>query len=82
MKRITVPKQAEQSTATEKTDQKFPGTNRNPVKFPENYEEGELYTTVTRGNRYEELYTSREANEAVQDGKPIPIGTVVISQNL
>lgn len=47
------------------------------VQFPENYEEGELYTTVTRGSTFEELYTSREAIEAVQNGEPVPSGTVV-----
>lgn len=47
------------------------------VEFPENYADGVLYTIVTRGNTYEELYTSREAIEAVQNGEPIPNGTVI-----
>jgi len=47
------------------------------IQFPENYEEGVLYTTVTRGNAFEELYTSREAIEAVQNGEPVPSGTVM-----
>jgi hypothetical protein len=47
------------------------------VQFPEDYKEGVLYTTVTRGNAYEELFTSRETIEAVQNGEPIPSGTVI-----
>jgi Cytochrome P460 len=47
------------------------------IQFPEDYREGILYTTVTRGNAYEELFTSREAIEAVQNGEPIPNGTVI-----
>ncbi|WP_187445049.1 cytochrome P460 family protein [Rossellomorea vietnamensis] len=47
------------------------------IQFPEDYKEGVLYTTVTRGNAYEELFTSREAIEAVQNGEPIPSGTVI-----
>lgn len=35
------------------------------------------YTTVNRGNVREELYTSQEAIEAVQNGQPIPDGTVI-----
>jgi nitrate reductase cytochrome c-type subunit len=52
-------------------------TEPEPVEFPENYEDGVLYTTVTRGSTFEELYTSREAIEAVQNGQPIPSGTVI-----
>ena len=51
--------------------------NSEVVKLPENYNEGVLYTTVTRGNVKEHLYTSRETIEAVQNGKPIPSGTVI-----
>jgi hypothetical protein len=47
------------------------------VQFPEDYKKGVLYTTVTRGNAYEELFTSRETIEAVQNGEPIPSGTVI-----
>jgi hypothetical protein len=47
------------------------------VQFPEDYRKGVLYTTVTRGNAYEELFTSRETIEAVQNGEPIPSGTVI-----
>ncbi|MGA5692664.1 cytochrome P460 family protein [Cytobacillus pseudoceanisediminis] len=60
------------------------GSQNNPtesadslVQFPENYEEGVLYTTVTRGSTFEELYASRETIEAVQNGEPIPSGAVV-----
>jgi hypothetical protein len=51
--------------------------DRELVKFPENYDEGVNYATVNRGNVREELYTSREAIEAVQNGQPIPSGTVI-----
>ena len=47
------------------------------IEFPENYEEGVLYTTVTRGSAFEELYTSKETIEAVQNGEPIPSGTII-----
>jgi hypothetical protein len=51
--------------------------NRELVEFPQNYNKGVNYTTVHRGNVREELYTSREAIEAVQDGQQIPDGTVI-----
>ena len=35
------------------------------------------YTTVHRGNIREEIFASREAIEAVKQGRPIPSGTVV-----
>ncbi|SNT57632.1 Cytochrome P460 [Bacillus sp. OK838] len=70
-------RRAEQSTTTENAHQTVPGANLELVKFPENYDEGELFTTVTRGSTYEEVYTSREAIEAVQDGQPMPSGTVI-----
>ena len=47
------------------------------IEFPENYEEGVLYTTVTRGSAFEELYTSIETIEAIQNGDPIPSGTII-----
>ncbi|MGC6588843.1 cytochrome P460 family protein [Paenibacillus sp. Dod16] len=47
------------------------------VQFPENFAEGVLYTTVSRGNMYGEIYTSQEAIEAVQSGQPVPRGTVI-----
>ncbi|MBZ5752674.1 cytochrome P460 family protein [Metabacillus rhizolycopersici] len=53
------------------------GYDRELVKFPENYDKGVNYTTVHRGNVREELYTSREAIEAVQNGQPFPDGTVI-----
>lgn len=67
--------QQEQSSGSSK--QESPGSGTELVKFPEGYEKGELFTTVTRGNTYEELYTSREAIEAVQNGQLIPSGTVI-----
>jgi hypothetical protein len=51
--------------------------DRELVKFPKNYDKGVLYTTVNRGNMRGEIYTSRETIEAVQDGQPIPSGTVI-----
>ncbi|WP_160723502.1 cytochrome P460 family protein [Bacillus sp. USDA818B3_A] len=67
--------QRDQSSDSSKQESSGSGTEL--VKFPEGYEKGELFTTVTRGNTYEELYTSREAIEAVQNGQPIPSGTVI-----
>lgn len=52
-------------------------SNRELVEFPENYDKGVNYTTVNRGNVREELYTSREAIEAVQNGQSIPDGTII-----
>ncbi|MDQ0899185.1 MULTISPECIES: cytochrome P460 family protein [unclassified Paenibacillus] len=49
----------------------------NPVKFPGNYEDGILYSTIKRGNITEPLYTSREAIEAAKNGEPFPDGTVL-----
>ncbi|KRE38148.1 cytochrome P460 family protein [Paenibacillus sp. Soil522] len=54
-----------------------PGTDSEQVKLPENYDKGVLYTTVTRGNAKELLYTSRETIEALKTGKPFPSGTVL-----
>ncbi|WP_257347442.1 cytochrome P460 family protein [Pseudalkalibacillus decolorationis] len=67
-----------QEEASGDTSQQEPsGYDRELVKFPENYDKGVNYTTVHRGNVREELYTSREAIEAVQNGQPIPSGTVI-----
>jgi hypothetical protein len=68
---------SQQEPSDESSPQASSGTGTSLVKFPENYDKGVLYTTVTRGNTYEELYTSREAIEAVQNGEPIPSGTVI-----
>jgi hypothetical protein len=67
----------EESTTTEDVTQTPSGYDRELVKFPENYDKGVNYTTVNRGNVREELYTSLEAIEAVQNGQPIPDGTVI-----
>ncbi len=48
------------------------------VKFPENYASGVHYGTANRGNIREELFTSREAIDAVKNGRPLPNGTVII----
>jgi Cytochrome P460 len=47
------------------------------VKFPEKYAEGVHYATVDRGNRRQEMFTSRAAIDAVKNGQPIPSGTVI-----
>jgi uncharacterized membrane protein len=47
------------------------------VNFPENYAEGVHYATVDRGNRRQEMFTSRAAIDAVKNGQPIPSGTVI-----
>jgi len=49
----------------------------NRVTFPENIDELEHYTTVTRGE-VEEMLTSREAIEAARNGQPMPYGTHVV----
>ncbi|PAD37111.1 cytochrome P460 family protein [Terribacillus saccharophilus] len=51
--------------------------NSDLVQFPEIYKEEELYTTVDRGSTHEEIYTSREVIESVQNGDPIPSGAVI-----
>jgi hypothetical protein len=68
---------SQQEQSSDSSKQESPGSDTELVKFPEGYEKGELFTTVTRGNTYEELYTSREAIEAVQNGQQIPSGTVI-----
>jgi hypothetical protein len=68
---------SQQDQSSDIPKQESPESGTELVKFPEGYEKGELFTTVTRGNTYEELYTSREAIEAVQNGQPIPSGTVI-----
>jgi hypothetical protein len=68
---------SQQEPSGESSEQASSVAGTNIVKFPENYDKGVLYTTVTRGNTYEELYTSREAIEAVQNGEPIPSGSVI-----
>jgi hypothetical protein len=45
------------------------------VGFPENLAQLVHYTTVTRGEVTEHMLTSREAINAVKNGKPIPHGT-------
>jgi hypothetical protein len=75
----SIVQQTEQPTMTENENaaQAASETAGELVRFPENYDKGVLYTTVTRGNTYEELYTSREAIEAVKNRQPIPSGTII-----
>ncbi|MFC3182261.1 cytochrome P460 family protein [Cypionkella sinensis] len=55
--------------------QAFAEANR--VTFPENIDELEQYTTVTR-DEVEDILTSREAIEAAKKGQPMPYGTHVV----
>jgi Cytochrome P460 len=68
---------SQQEPSGDTSQQEPSGYDRELVKFPENYDKGVNYTTVNRGNVREELYTSREAIEAVQNDQPIPDGTVI-----
>jgi hypothetical protein len=54
---------------------------RELVKFPDNYADGVHYTTVTRGNIREEIFTTPAAIEAVKNGQPIPSGTVITMED-
>jgi hypothetical protein len=69
---------SQQEPSGDTSQQESSGYDHELVKFPENYDKGVNYATVTRGNVREEVFTSREAIEAVQDGQPIPDGTVII----
>lgn len=53
----------------------------NRVGFPDNLDELEHYTTVTRGDVTEHMYTSRAALDAIQAGEEVPDGTQVILQD-
>ncbi len=54
-----------------------------PVAFPANFRSGVLYNVVDRDDRAEvhEQYTSHEAIEAARAGKPLPMGTDIVSAN-
>lgn len=51
------------------------------VSFPDGYESGVHYTTVTRGNIREELFTTPEAVEAARQRQPLPDGTVIMMED-
>lgn len=53
----------------------------NRVAFPDNLDALEHYTTVTRGEVTEFIYTSRTALDAIRAGEPVPMGTQVILQD-
>lgn len=53
----------------------------NRVAFPDNLDELEHYTTVTRGEVTEFIYTSRAALDAIQAGQPVPMDTQIILQD-
>ncbi|MEK3993109.1 cytochrome P460 family protein [Robertmurraya sp. FSL R5-0851] len=67
----------QQEAADDTSGEELSESGRELVQFPENYDKGINYTTVNRGNVREELYTSRDAIEAVQNGQPFPSGTVI-----
>lgn len=68
---------SEEEPSVDISEEELSETSRELVEFPENYDSGVHYTTVTRGNVREELFTSPEVIEAVQNGEPIPDGAVV-----
>jgi hypothetical protein len=53
------------------------GAGRDLVKFPENYADGIHYTTVTRGNTREEIFTT----QAAIGTQPMPSGTVITMED-
>lgn len=53
----------------------------NRVRFPDNIDDLVHYSTVTRGNVTEFMYTSEEALAAIQAGREVPDGTQVILQD-
>ncbi|WP_333822996.1 cytochrome P460 family protein [Pinisolibacter sp.] len=52
-----------------------------PVRFPSGYAKGVHYATINRGDTREELFTSREAVDALKAGKPLPSGTVITMED-
>lgn len=52
----------------------------NRVEFPD-VDVMEHYTTVTRGDVTEYMYTSREALAAIREGEPVPPGTQIVLQD-
>ncbi|MBD2872491.1 cytochrome P460 family protein [Paenibacillus arenilitoris] len=67
---MTVPKQPSE-------EQQENENGSGVVKFPENYTDGLIYTTVDRGNAHEKLYVSPESIEALQNDGEIPSGSVI-----
>ncbi len=53
------------------------------VKFPDAYENGVRYGVVSNPNNklFREFYTTKNAVEAVQSGKPIPSGTWIVMKS-
>jgi hypothetical protein len=67
-----------QQEPSEDTSQENPVEDGSSIiQFPEDYRDGVLYNTLTRGSAYEEFFTSQETIEAVQNGEPIPNGSVI-----
>lgn len=53
----------------------------NDVRFPDNLDALEHYTTVERGDVTEFMYTSRAALDALQAGEEMPDGTQIILED-
>jgi len=53
------------------------GGENSPVAFPENFDQGVLYFKKDRGSITEDIFISKEAIMAVQNGNPLPYGTVI-----
>lgn len=53
----------------------------NRVEYPANLDELVQYTTVTRGEVTEFIYTSQAALDAIRAGEPVPQDTQVILQD-
>jgi hypothetical protein len=54
---------------------------RDLVKFPNGYDGGVHYTTVTRGNIRVEIFATPAAIEAAKKGQPLPSGTVITMED-
>lgn len=53
----------------------------NRVQFPDDLDALEHYTTVTRGEVTEFIYTSQSALDAIRAGEPVPPDTQIILQD-
>lgn len=53
------------------------------VKFPDGYEKGVKYGVVSNpaNKLYRELYTTKDAIDAVKAGKPVPSGTWIVMKS-
>lgn len=73
-----ISQQAEKQPETGSGEYTEIGSGASLVKFPENLEEGIVFTTYDRGSIHEDIYiNSKEAIEAVQSGEELPSGTII-----